>query len=78
MRYYLLACERATGIVLMQNCTNRFLNHTGTAQLPYIEIEVDSLDAAQHRAIDILTMYPKVEVSIYDEHKSYIKTLSAK
>jgi hypothetical protein len=77
MHYYLLVCEAATGIVLMQNCTTRFQNHTGTAELPYIEIEVDSLDAAQHRATGILNMYPKVEVSIYDEHKGYIKTLPA-
>lgn len=59
----------------MQNCTTRFQDHTGAGKLPYIEIEVDSLDAAQHRVAGILIMYPKVEVSIYDEQHNYIKTL---
>lgn len=77
MRYHILVCEAATGIVLMHNCTTRFHDHTGTADLPYIEIDVDSLDAARHRATSILIMYPKVEVSIYDERKNYIKTLQA-
>ncbi|MCR5890023.1 hypothetical protein LRS06_20050 [Hymenobacter sp. J193] len=75
MKYYLLVCEAATGIVLMQDCTTRFQNHGGTTKSP--RIEVDSLDAAQHRATGILIMHPGVEVSIYDELENYIKTLPA-
>ena len=74
-RYYLLVCEAATGIVLMQDCMTRFQNHTGTTALPYIQLEVENMEAARHRATGILIMYPKVEVPIYDEHMHYITTL---
>jgi len=73
MRFHLLVCEAATGIVLMHNCTTRFQDHAGAGKLPYIE--VDSLDATQHRVTGILIMYPKVEVSIYDKQHNHIKTL---
>lgn len=76
-RYYLLICEAATGIVLMQDCMTRFQNHGGTTAIPYIELEVEDEKAARHRATGILIMYPKVEVTIYDEHMRYITTLPA-
>ncbi|WP_354578554.1 hypothetical protein [Hymenobacter sp. UYP22] len=74
-RYYLLICEAATGIVLMQDCVTRFQNHGGMTAIPYIELEVEDEKAARRRAIGILIMYPKAEVTIYDEHMQYITTL---
>ncbi|AHJ97942.1 hypothetical protein Hsw_2347 [Hymenobacter swuensis DY53] len=74
-RFYLLIYEAATGIVLMQDCMTRFHNHTGTTAVPYIELDVSDEGAARRRATGILIMYPKVEVTIYDEHMRYITTL---
>lgn len=74
-RFYLLICEAATGIVLMQDCMTYFQNLTGTTAEPYIEFEVEDEEAARRRATGILIMYPKVEVTIYDEHMRYITTL---
>ncbi|AII53698.1 hypothetical protein N008_17165 [Hymenobacter sp. APR13] len=74
-RFYLLICEAATGIVLMQDCMTYFQNPNGTTAEPYIEFEVEDEEAARRRATGILIMYPKVQVTIYDEHMHYITTL---
>ena len=75
MKHYRLLCEVATGIVLNTDGETRFQNHYGTTELPYIEAK--SLEEAQYWAMDMLIMYPGVEVTIYDEEKNYINTISS-
>ncbi|RIY06020.1 hypothetical protein D0T11_19450 [Hymenobacter rubripertinctus] len=77
VRYYLLVCELATGIVLIQDCITRFQKHDSAMELPYIEIEVYSIEAARRLVTGILTTHPKVEVVIFDEQKKYVETISA-
>jgi hypothetical protein len=57
-RYYLLICEAATDIVLMQDCVTRFQDHTGATAVPYVELEAEDEEAARHRATCILIMHP--------------------
>ena len=71
MPYYLLLCERATGIILQPDCATRFQRMDDTTELPYVPVA--SLEDAESRARGIAIMYPEVEVSLWDEQKNYIK-----
>ncbi|WP_019949611.1 hypothetical protein [Hymenobacter aerophilus] len=74
MKYNLLFCEAATGIVLMQDYLTRFQQHDHTTELPFTEIEVAINEAVRHRILAILLMHPEVEVTLFDEQKNYVKT----
>ncbi|MCB2410537.1 hypothetical protein [Hymenobacter lucidus] len=73
--HYLMLCEVATGIVMNPDGQTRFLNFTGAMEVPYIK--VDSLSRAVNLALGIIIMYPKLEVTIYDEQKKYVQSFPA-
>ena len=74
MKYNLLFCEAATGIVLMQDYLTRFQQDDHPTELPFTEIEAATDEAVRHRILAILPMHPEVEIILYDEQKSYVET----
>lgn len=74
MKYYLLVGQYSTGVILYPDGKTVF-QHKEESNIQYPYITVLSLEEAEKEALKIVTNYPNLEVSIYEENEKHIKTV---